>query len=204
VIFINKTAQQHYDLLIDEGVDVVYDSKALKAYMNQWTGHFFYDELDVEFDDDILEIGIGTGRIALEVLKYQPRSLTGIDLSKKTINKCKKNLPKSVELFSLDVFDYHPEKKFDKIYSVLTFIHIEKKFEVLKHLKSMLNDDGKIVLALDLGTKNVLDYGIRSIKTYPNRLEEYVRIGKALGFEDISYKLIVNNEREVGLIITYN
>lgn len=82
--------KKHYDLLIDENNDPFNDAEELKAYMDTWDGKPFIDELKLTKKDNVLEIGIGTGRIAVKVAPHCLH-LTGIDLSPKTINKAKEN-----------------------------------------------------------------------------------------------------------------
>ena len=76
----------HYDLLVDENNDPFYDSPELKDYMNKWDHQVFIDVLQLDENKEILEIGLGTGRIAVKVAPYCKR-LTGIDISPKTIQR---------------------------------------------------------------------------------------------------------------------
>lgn len=76
----------HYDLLVDENNDPFYDLPELKDYMNKWDGQVFIDALQLYENKEILEIGLGTGRIAVKVASYCKR-LTGIDISPKTIQR---------------------------------------------------------------------------------------------------------------------
>ena len=54
--------------------------------MDTWDGKLFIEELKLSKKKSVLEIGIGTGRIAVKVAPYCLH-LTGIDLSPKTIKK---------------------------------------------------------------------------------------------------------------------
>lgn len=56
----------HYDKLIEENNDPVHDSKPLQEYMNQWDGINFIKEMQLTTEKNVLEIGIGTGRIAIK------------------------------------------------------------------------------------------------------------------------------------------
>lgn len=56
----------HYDKLIEENNDPVHDSKSLQEYMNQWDGINFIKEMQLTTEKNVLEIGIGTGRIAIK------------------------------------------------------------------------------------------------------------------------------------------
>lgn len=55
----------HYDLLSDEGNDPVPDPPALQAYMDRWDGQSFIDHMQLSPDQSVLEIGVGTGRLAV-------------------------------------------------------------------------------------------------------------------------------------------
>lgn len=78
----------HYDLLIDEGNDPYRDPPVLQAYMDNWDGQPFLDALELTRDKSVLEIGIGTGRLAARAAPRCAR-LTGIDLSPKTIARAR-------------------------------------------------------------------------------------------------------------------
>ncbi len=55
---------KHYDLLIDEGNDAFCDPPVLQEYMDKWDGQEFIDSMTLDKKKTVLEIGIGTGRIA--------------------------------------------------------------------------------------------------------------------------------------------
>ena len=82
---------QHYDLLIDENNDPVRDPQPLQDYMNKWDGEAFLDALQLSTSKRVLEIGVGTGRIAIKVLPLCGE-FVGIDISAKTIVRAKENL----------------------------------------------------------------------------------------------------------------
>ena len=102
-----RDVKTHYDMLIDEGNDPVYDPEPLKEYMNKWDGEHFIEEMKLTKDKTVLEIGIGTGRLALKVAP-ECKTLFGIDISPKTINRAKDNLKdfKNVTLICDDFLAY--------------------------------------------------------------------------------------------------
>ena len=77
---------EHYDKLIDENNDPVYDSEPLREYMNKWDGQVFVDAMKLDKHKTVLEIGIGTGRLALKTAPLC-RKFFGIDISPKTLWK---------------------------------------------------------------------------------------------------------------------
>ena len=162
-------AKTHYDMLIDEGNDPVYDPEPLKEYMNKWDGERFIEEMKLTKDKSVLEIGIGTGRLALKI-SPECKTLVGIDISPKTINRAKDNLKyfKNVTLICDDFLTYDFNKKFDVIYSSLTFMHIENKQEAINKVSSLLNNDGIFVLSIDKNQSDFIDMSTRKIKIFPD------------------------------------
>ena len=56
---------EHYNKLIDENNDPVHDSKPLKDYMDKWDGERFIESMKLNKNKWALEIGVGTGRLAI-------------------------------------------------------------------------------------------------------------------------------------------
>ena len=130
----------HYDLFVDENNDPFYDSPELKDYMNKWDHQVFIDVLQLDENKEILEIGLGTGRIAVKVVPYCIR-LTGIDISPKTIQRAKENLKSysNISYINGDFVSHEFKEKFDVIYSSLTMIHFKNKIYVIDKIDSLLN-----------------------------------------------------------------
>ena len=166
----------HYDLLIDENNDPVYDAEPLKSYMNKWDGQQFIDSLQLSKEKSVLEIGVGTGRLAVRVAP-ECRKFFGIDISPKTIQRAKENLKghSNVTLICDDFMSYHSGRKFDVIYSSLTFMHIKNKQAAINKVKSLLNSGGRSVLSIDKNQSDTIDCGTRKIKIYPDRKEDIMR-----------------------------
>lgn len=83
--------KNYYDLLIDEWNDPVLDPPPLQDYMNKWDGQIFMDKLNISKDMSVLEIGVGTGRLALKIAPLC-KWFVGIDLSPKTVERATVNL----------------------------------------------------------------------------------------------------------------
>ena len=71
---------EHYDKLIDENNDPVYDPKTLKEYMDKWDGQTFIDSMRIDETKTVLEIGVGTGRLAVKTVPLC-KKFFGIDIS---------------------------------------------------------------------------------------------------------------------------
>lgn len=118
----NENIIRHYDKLIDENNDPARDPEPLKAYMDKWDGNEFLSKLKLNKQMSVLEIGIGTGRLAIRTAPLCGR-FCGIDISPKTINRAAENLKEydNVSLITGDFLSYSFTCSFDVIYSSLTF-----------------------------------------------------------------------------------
>ena len=66
---VTERITMHYDLLIDEGNDPFRDPPVLQEYMDRWDGQALIDAMALRKEKTVLEIGIGTGRIAKRLLR---------------------------------------------------------------------------------------------------------------------------------------
>ena len=105
------------------------------------------------------------------------REFCSIDLSPKTVKRAKENLKAhgNVTLICADFTEYKFERKFDVIYSSLTFMHIRDKQAVINKVESLLNIGGRFVLSIDKNQSDIIDYGTRKIKIYPDNKEDIVK-----------------------------
>lgn len=166
------SCEEHYDMLIDEGNDPVHDSNLLQGYMNKWDGGEFIDELELGKDKKVLEIGVGTGRLAKRVAPLC-QAFTGVDISPKTIERAIANLRQleNVELRCAEFMEYEFQCPFDIIYSSLTFMHIKDKQEAIRKIATLLIENGRFVLSIDKNKNEYIDYGTRIIEIYPDDLD---------------------------------
>lgn len=172
----SSAVSEHYDLLIDENNDPVHDPWPLREYMDKWDGQQFIDLLQLTKEKSVLEIGVGTGRLAVRVAP-ECREFCGIDLSPKTVKRAKENLKNqtNVTLVCGDFMSYEFGRKFDVIYSSLTFMHIRDKQAAINKVRSLLNIGGRFVLSIDKNQSDTIDYGTRKIKIYPDNKEDIVK-----------------------------
>ncbi len=164
---------EHYDKLIDENNDPVYDPKPLKKYMDKWDGQVYIDKMKLDKTKTVLEIGIGTGRIALKTAPLC-KKFFGIDISPRTIEKAAHNLSQyqNIELICADFITYDFNTTFDVVYSSLTFMHIQEKQDCINKIYSLLNPKGHLILSIDKNQNEFIDYGNRKIKIYPDNPDD--------------------------------
>lgn len=171
---------KHYDNLIDENNDSFRDPKPLREYMDKWDGQEFINEMQLSGKESVLEIGIGTGRIAAKV---EPLclQLCGIDISPKTIDRAKENLNKNknVKLICADFFEYKFREVFDVVYCSLTSMHFEDKQGFILKVNTLVKQGGRFVLSIDKNQSDYIDMETYKVKIYPDKPEQIVSYAEA-------------------------
>lgn len=177
------SAFEHYESLIDEGNDPAQDPPVGQAYMSQWDGPLFFDALDV-VDKRVLEVGIGTGRVAKSVLTRGCQFLTGIDISPKTLSRAQLNFTDfpNTEFILADICDFVRPNAFNVAYSVLTFLHIEDKEQALRNIHVSLIHNGTFLLSVSRD-EEWFEFSDRKVKLYPVEVDEYIKLFNRTGFQ---------------------
>ena len=189
---------KHYDLLIDEGNDAFLDPPVLQEYMDKWDGQNFIDFMALDKKETVLEIGIGTGRIARKVAPLCLR-LTGIDISPKTIEKAKMNLRvyNNIDFVCADFLSYPFAFTYDVIYSSLTMMHFDNKQKVIEKVESLLRNEGKFCLSIDKNQSEYIDMGDRKLRVYPDTVDNITSL-----ISETSMKIDLIQEVEFAFIIS--
>lgn len=182
----------HYDLLIEENNDPFHDPPVLQKYMESWDGPTFLDMMELDESKAVLEIGVGTGRLAAKTAG-RCRHLTGIDISPKTIARARENLRaySNITLICDDFMVYPFTETFDVIYSSLTMMHFEDKEQVIAKAALLLNKNGLLCLSLDKNQSKWINMGNRKIRIYPDTPERTMMLAEQAG-------LIVHKMFEIG------
>lgn len=170
------TAKEHYDRLAESGHGRN-DPPLLQQYMARWDGPPFWNTLDDLSGKDVLEIGIGCGRIARQLLKRGCRSLTGLDISPKTIAAAATDLAEfsNIELVNSDITDFTRPNSFDLATSVLTFMHVKDKRRALNNVVDSLRQGGQVVLSIDNASDSI-DFGDWTVTLHPWLPEQYADV----------------------------
>ena len=162
----------HYDCLIDEGNDPVCDPEPLREYMDKWDGPDFIRQMQLDKSKTVLEIGVGTGRLAMRVAPLCG-AFFGVDLSPKTVQRATEHLSgfPNVRLVCGDFLNVVFQERFDVVYSSLTFLHIADKEGAIRKVSGLLKDEGRFFLSIDKNQSSCIDYGSRTVDTYPDTRE---------------------------------
>lgn len=108
--------------------------------------------LDLEKDDRLLDVGCGTGLIALALSPFV-RSVTAVDLSQRMLQRVKENVSDAanieVQEGSLDTLSALDRQCFDKIlaYSVLQYLGAEEARLGLKEVARAMAPGGRALIA---------------------------------------------------------
>ena len=169
----------HYDLLVEENNDPFRDPPVLQKYMDSWDGQAFLDLMELDQSKTVLEIGVGTGRLAAKTAG-RCRHLTGIDISPKTIARAGENLQHflNISLICADFMDYPFTETFDVIYSSLTMMHFEDKKTMIGKAASLLNNNSLFCLSIDKNQSEWIDTGSRRIRVYPDTPERTILLAE--------------------------
>ena len=175
------TAREHYDRLAKMGNDINDPPDAL-SYMARWDGPPFWDAIGDPRGKDVLETGVGTGRLALQLLEKRCRSFTGLDISPLTIEAAGNRLNgfSNVRLILGDISEFRRPCGFDIAYSVLTFMHVQDKAKALENMVGSLRPGGKLVLSLDMAS-DTFDFGQWEVPLFPWEPELYIQTLESLG-----------------------
>lgn len=197
----NREIIAHYDRLIDLENDPARDPKPLREYMDRWDGKAFHDLLKLKPFHSVLEIGVGTGRLAMRVAPRCAR-FAGIDLSPKTIARARENLSDldNVRLFCGDFLKWEFAERFDVIYSSLTFMHIRQKREAAQRIAELLNPGGRAVISIDKNRQDFIDAGFGRLQIDPDDPESLAECLCAAGLkvepvEETEFAFIISGHK---------
>ncbi len=102
-------------------------------------------DLNLLKNKKIMDVGIGSGRISNNLLKYEPSKLVAVEPSD-AINIAKENIKSdNVEYLNIKGQDINFENEFDYAFALCVLHHIPEYREVLKKIEKSLKKDGKFV-----------------------------------------------------------
>lgn len=96
----------------------------------------------------ILDVGTGTGVLVKYLLATSPLKIVAVDYAENMIKVAKSKYKNEarVEFKVADIFEFK-QKGFDYIFMYSVYPHFKDKAKLFSHLASLLNKDGKLVIA---------------------------------------------------------
>lgn len=169
-----------------------------KSIVNAWDDFFDFLSLNVK-DLEVLDYGCGVGPIIKKIVKFNPKKITGVDISEISISKAKENLKDSN--FKIDLFVDNCEKtkfndsKFDLVYGLGILHHLDISKCVLE-ISRILKPGGKILFIEPLGTNPLINL-YRALTPGSRSKDEHPLISK--DFDIIKTKFNQINLKYYGL-----
>ena len=176
------TVAAYYDALLAEGQDPVLDPPVLKSYMDGWDGEVFLEKMHIAPTFSVLEVGVGTGRLAVRVAPRCGRFL-GVDIAPETAKCAAAHLGAfpNASVLCADFLTYPFSEQFDVVYSSLTWMHIEQKAMALEKVAELLAPGGRFLLSIDKSKDSEIVFGEKRIAVFPDDAEETERLILASG-----------------------
>ncbi len=137
--------------------------------------------------DTILDVACGKGATTSYLTKYyMPSNITGINISEKQLETCRKNAPECRFLL-MDATDLQfADSSFDNIICVEAAFHFNTREKFLKDAFRVLNPGGYLVLSDILLTKEAeARRRYRTVKNFVENLQEYEDLCLGSGFKEI-------------------
>lgn len=123
------------------------DDKNIEEHGKQ-TAEIIARKIEIKPGDDVLEVGVGVGRIAGHIAR-RCKSFTGMDISKQMIKFAGKRLDAvpNIKLIHHPQSDLSlfPDQSFDKVYFQIVLIHLDREdvFHYLRESFRVLKPGGK-------------------------------------------------------------
>jgi trans-aconitate methyltransferase len=99
--------------------------------------------LDPKYDEEILDVGCGTGDLA-ELIREKGAKVTGIDSSVNMIETAKQKYP-FIDFYVKSATDFSFDKKFDAVFSNAALHWILEKEKAVQQIYNCLQPNGRLV-----------------------------------------------------------
>jgi tocopherol O-methyltransferase len=176
-----------------------------KALRN--THEMFASDSKLTKEDKAIDLGCGVGALSFFIAKNVGCNVTGLNLSKyqlKKANSMKKKMNiKNVDFVEMDIMDIDKElkDKFDAAFLIDVGCHLPDKKSALKNIHSILNKNGRLVIADWLQRDNLNNFEKTTLIDTFNKywalpymisLSQYEKILNEVGFKIIKSKDVSN------------
>ena len=166
-----------------------------KAIGHAWLD--YYDNLNfLSRNSDILDYGCGIGPTIEKVINYNPKKITGIDISDISIDKAKEKFKNSDIKIELLVDNCEKTKfannQFDLVYGLGILHHLEFS-KCIDEISRILKTNGSLLFIEPLGTNPIINFyrfltpGSRSKDEHPLTFKDFDLIKEKFNSVSIRY-----------------
>ena len=166
-----------------------------KAIINAWED--FYNFLSLNStNSEILDYGCGVGPTIEKVIKFNPKKITGIDISDVSISKAKEKFANSSSKIELLVDNCEnttfSDHKFDIVYGLGILHHLQFS-KCINEISRILKPEGKLLFIEPLGTNPIINFyrmltpKSRSKDEHPLVLKDFEMIKSSFKNVNIKY-----------------
>jgi SAM-dependent methyltransferase len=137
---------------------------------------------------NILDVACGKGETSKYLLKhYQPQNITGINISGKQLESCRRNVPEAT-FKHMDAVNMEFEGGgFDAVICVEAAFHFNTRQRFLEEALRVLRPGGYLVLSDILRSRNVIEYHQRTVAAnHLDSIDDYQSMMEDVGFDSVS------------------
>ena len=168
--------------------EIRFENIFYKAIINAWHDFFYYLNLNVK-NSEVLDYGCGVGPIMEKVIKFNPKKITGIDISDVSISKAKERFKdnNSIELLvdNCEQTKFENEK-FDLVYGLGILHHLQVS-KCITEISRILKYNGKLLFIEPLGTNPFIKL-YRTLTPKSRSKDEHPLVSKDFEFIKSKFK----------------
>src|ERR1043166_8312551 len=166
------------------------DSENVKQFFDQ-TDNYLHKRFGIQIRSEliksmlgnrvyknVLDVGCGDGKISLPIFTNKTQ-LTLLDLSDKMLELATANVPQEmkghVNTYCGSLDSFAPDKKYDLILAIGLLAHTPSVEEALEKMKSLLNDDGRLIVQFSDYQHLITKIALSTSKGYSYKLQKIRR-----------------------------
>lgn len=189
-------------------------SAGISRFYDQIVERFYFDykklahllaQLIGEHRKNVLEIGIGTGLVAEQLMSYGYQ-LTGIDFSEEMLSRARTRLGENIPLFNVDIKDFCALSQYDAVFSImgpwyitcnhsreysyLSYLRTNEENRIgLENVSQMLRPEGILILSVQKPHQDLLEQPIGEKLYYSHK------VARKFGYIKKDYSVKRENHR---------
>jgi ubiquinone/menaquinone biosynthesis C-methylase UbiE len=153
-------------------------TRAIPTYIEREMADVIRPYPQLQQGSQVLEVGVGTGRIALPLVRQNEYRYTGVDLSRAMMNELRQKTSSApIRLAQADVTHLpFADATFDAVIAVHVFHLISDWQSAMREVSRVLQDDGVLVH----GQNHHVDADTSRVRELRNKLDEFAQADNAV------------------------